>query len=300
MEPCFYGAGCTRPGCIYRHDTASGDSPAKKPSSLEPCMPFLAGLCAFPASGCRHRHPGNAEAERLIAKYKRIKCRHGEHCKTRGCLYVHPNDPEAKQLGREEPSHLEFPPLPTNPPAPTQPALAPNSAWRVAPVRQNPVPQQPPPPPDAIKLHAPPDSQTMPPPYYENGATAGGSTASAFSGPLMSPWYAAPPHSVPPPPQQPGFDYGYPNHMNHNSIPPQHAWGMEQQQHPGVYAYPPSNQNHHHHHPYPAMFVSPASQSPTNEESCDDSIMGSHPDAAGSGGVPPLLNIHAKEFVPGQ
>mmetsp|Transcript_18777 Transcript_18777/g.24871 ORF Transcript_18777/g.24871 Transcript_18777/m.24871 type:complete len:261 (-) Transcript_18777:270-1052(-) len=95
MVACQYGDGCTRKGCIYRHPnrqmgTSASKTPLKK--STEPCMPFLAGMCSFSESGCRKRHPGKVEAERLVVKYSSTPCRYGSTCRTRGCLYIHPYD----------------------------------------------------------------------------------------------------------------------------------------------------------------------------------------------------------------
>ena len=91
MVACQYGAGCNRSDCIYSHPANRGDK-ADFVQSKEPCMAFLTGICAFSAKGCRKRHPQNDEAERLIAKYQRMKCRFGDACRTNGCLYQHPSD----------------------------------------------------------------------------------------------------------------------------------------------------------------------------------------------------------------
>ena len=85
-------------------------------------MPFLAGLCAFSAKGCRKRHPNKEEAEKLIAKYKATKCRYGEHCKTAGCLYIHPTD------GADLGGPAAFPPLVGTNGAPRP--VAPSGAWK--------------------------------------------------------------------------------------------------------------------------------------------------------------------------
>ena len=98
MIVCQYGTGCNRPDCIYRHpygkDGDKGRSSATNNShqSREPCMAYLAGLCTFSASGCRKRHPPPVECERLVARYSKVKCRFGESCLTKGCLYMHPGD----------------------------------------------------------------------------------------------------------------------------------------------------------------------------------------------------------------
>mmetsp|Transcript_9980 Transcript_9980/g.14689 ORF Transcript_9980/g.14689 Transcript_9980/m.14689 type:complete len:234 (-) Transcript_9980:83-784(-) len=91
MPMCNYGRGCTNRLCIYRHPTGDG-SDGSHHQSKEPCMAFLAGICAFDSKGCHKRHPNKEEAARLRAKYERIKCRFGDNCKTQGCLYQHPSD----------------------------------------------------------------------------------------------------------------------------------------------------------------------------------------------------------------
>ena len=148
MEQCFYGKGCTRKDCFYRHDNPGPAGGGEK--SAEPCMPFLAGQCTFAAGGCRKRHPPKAEATRLVAKYKQTKCRFGKDCKTDGCLYIHPGD--AGDLG----GTAAFPPLAGTNGAPR--LTAPSGAWRPAqptgatvamaspgapPMTTNQVPQQP-------------------------------------------------------------------------------------------------------------------------------------------------------------
>ena len=95
MIACQYGAGCNRSDCIYSHPASRGENGNGNSSfvqSKEPCMAFLAGICAFPAKGCRKRHPLNDEAERLIQKYQRMNCRFADTCRTSGCLYQHPGD----------------------------------------------------------------------------------------------------------------------------------------------------------------------------------------------------------------
>jgi hypothetical protein len=90
-EKCFYGAGCTRPDCIYQHDKS--DKASQQPKSTEPCMAYLAGICSFEAATCRKRHPrSQAECDDLISHYQRIPCRFGSECKTKGCLFKHPQD----------------------------------------------------------------------------------------------------------------------------------------------------------------------------------------------------------------
>ena len=99
MVSCQYGEGCNRPGCIYSHPTSSATIVVQ---SKEPCMAFLAGVCAFNGKGCRKRHPGKEETERLIAKYQTVRCRFGESCQTNGCLYRHLWDDDHHDQVNEE------------------------------------------------------------------------------------------------------------------------------------------------------------------------------------------------------
>lgn len=138
MEQCFYGSGCTRANCFYRHD-APGAGAEK---TNEPCMSFLAGQCTFAASGCKKRHPPKEEKERLIAKYKSMKCRYGKHCKTTGCLYQHEAENEnGKQLA----GPAAFPPLAgTNGVVPR--TVAPTGAWKPTSITTAIATSNPPPP----------------------------------------------------------------------------------------------------------------------------------------------------------
>lgn len=97
MPMCQYGAGCSRASCIYRHPARTG---VPLQQSKEPCMAFLAGLCAFDGKGCRKRHPPKHEIDRLISKYKKTRCRFGDECKTNGCLYMHPSD-VVEEIGQD-------------------------------------------------------------------------------------------------------------------------------------------------------------------------------------------------------
>lgn len=110
MIVCQYGTGCNRPDCIYRHPYGRDQSSANTSQSREPCMAHLAGLCTFSASGCRKRHPPPIECERLIAKYSQVKCRFGDSCRTKGCLYMHPGDDGYEDVGSKtnarEPTYL--------------------------------------------------------------------------------------------------------------------------------------------------------------------------------------------------
>jgi len=135
MVECQFGAGCTRPDCIYRHPSKTEGTFQQ---SQEPCMPFLAGICAFSAKGCRKRHPPKEEADRLIAKYKTTRCRFGADCRTKGCLYIHPGDEEESNIPMMSASL--FPPLASLNGQPSPAAARPlqNSAWKASPV----LPQQ--------------------------------------------------------------------------------------------------------------------------------------------------------------
>ena len=161
MIVCQYGTGCNRPDCIYEHpygkDDGKGRSSANSSQSREPCMAFLAGMCTFSAAGCRKRHPPPIECERLVAKYAKVKCRFGDSCKTKGCLYMHPGDEGYDDVGYKtnarEPTYLvqedmaaAFPPLGASGPGPGPgPGVASASAsasasagdWKPSPVGGN-------------------------------------------------------------------------------------------------------------------------------------------------------------------
>ena len=131
MKMCEYGAGCTRPDCIYRHDGTSG----KKSDGV--CVLFLAGKCSFKNKGCRKRHPPPEEVKRLKARYRKIKCRHGDDCFTDSCLYLHPRDVKDSEDPVAFIDPRDFPSLmgkgtSAAAPAPIKPV--PNSAWNSAPV----------------------------------------------------------------------------------------------------------------------------------------------------------------------
>jgi Ataxin-2 C-terminal region len=152
MEQCFYGSGCTRANCFYRHDAPA----AGVEKSNEPCMPFLAGMCTFSASGCKKRHPPKEEKERLVAKYKSRKCRYGKHCKTTGCLYLHEDGSNGADGNLAGPG--AFPPL-AGSNAAIRP-MAPAGAWR---------------------------------PMQPTGATMAGPTPAASVQPAISAWKPSPP-----------------------------------------------------------------------------------------------------------
>ena len=131
MKMCEYGTGCTREGCIYRHD----DTGEKKSDGV--CVLFLAGKCSFKAKGCRKRHPPPEEVKRLKARYQKIKCRHGDDCFTEGCLYFHPRDGQNSDDPVAFIDPRDFPSLMGNGPSSSTPAQikpVPNSAWNSAPV----------------------------------------------------------------------------------------------------------------------------------------------------------------------
>jgi hypothetical protein len=120
---CEYGTGCSRPDCIYRHDDGG--------KSEEFCLPFLAGKCTFTEQGCKKRHPKKEDSDRLIAKYKRTRCRFGDECYTESCLYLHPREVEETEPHFVEPHHVAFPPL--NGASGAAPKPVANSAWKAAP-----------------------------------------------------------------------------------------------------------------------------------------------------------------------
>ena len=124
MRMCEYGSGCTRPDCIYRHDES------KKADEI--CLPFLAGKCTFTDEGCRKCHPSKEAKERLIAKYKRTRCRFGDDCYTESCLYLHPNEVQQVEPMYIEPHHVAFPPL-NGKEVKSAPKAPGNSAWKAAP-----------------------------------------------------------------------------------------------------------------------------------------------------------------------
>mmetsp|Transcript_18826 Transcript_18826/g.52601 ORF Transcript_18826/g.52601 Transcript_18826/m.52601 type:complete len:318 (+) Transcript_18826:171-1124(+) len=107
MTQCEYGGACQRTDCIYRHD-----EPQKRASGgggkNDVCIPFLAGKCTF-EKGCRKRHPSKSEISRLLAKYKKTRCRFGDECYTESCLFLHPKEEKAREPHFISPQN--FPPL---------------------------------------------------------------------------------------------------------------------------------------------------------------------------------------------
>jgi hypothetical protein len=139
VETCFYGAGCTRKDCIYRHPTRTKESSNLKQSILPttststtttststeksqaPCKPYLAGMCSFNSITCNKRHVTDPEErERLIQQYSTTLCRHGTECKqinTGGCLYSHnvtTIQENNTNMLKVVPSKGMLPPLPIN------------------------------------------------------------------------------------------------------------------------------------------------------------------------------------------
>lgn len=106
MRQCEYGSACNRPDCIYSHDHVTAKSDGV-------CLQFLAGKCAFSAGGCRKRHPTKDERDRLLRKYKRMRCHFGDECHTEGCLYLHPREMRPVEPAYVEPVNMDaaFPAL---------------------------------------------------------------------------------------------------------------------------------------------------------------------------------------------
>jgi hypothetical protein len=92
MEVCFYGAACTRPNCAYKHEEGKGNYNS---SQVEPCRLDLAGLCYATAETCKKRHLVGDDRIRLIHNMSRTPCRFGLECRTKNCLYRHPQAPSA-------------------------------------------------------------------------------------------------------------------------------------------------------------------------------------------------------------
>lgn len=195
MQLCEYGAGCTRPDCIYRHEGI-----AKK---AEVCLPFLAGKCTFKDNGCRKRHPKPDEKKRLIAKYKRTRCRFGDECYTEGCLYLHPRDNNGDEPNYIEPNDIAFPPL-NGAATANVPKPVPNSAWKAAPLVVPPSAQSQPP----LPLQQPhiPVLPTHPPPM-ENVPQGAWDQMQV---PMYAPYYAPPQYFDPAAQGHPMAYYGGP------------------------------------------------------------------------------------------
>eukprot|EP00536_Pseudo-nitzschia_multiseries_P005041 jgi/Psemu1/285499/fgenesh1_pg.91_\ len=127
MIQCEYGSACQRTDCIYRHDDPQKRSSAGGGKN-DVCIPFLAGKCTF-EKGCRKRHPSKNEVPRLLAKYKKTRCRFGDECYTESCLFLHPKEEKAREPHFISPQN--FPPLSSCEPCDSkQVTCAPSdSAW---------------------------------------------------------------------------------------------------------------------------------------------------------------------------
>ena len=189
MKFCDYGAGCTRADCIYRHGVNG--------KREEVCLPFLAGKCTFKDDGCRKRHPKKEEKARLIAKYKRTRCRFGNECYTEGCLYLHPREVQTMEPNYIEPHHVAFPPL-NGAEQPANPKTTTNSVWKgtpapVAPMAISFMPPHAPidhlPPTTWPPMEAPMYSPNFSLPYFD--PTVQGYPVGYYGGPIQ-------PQSVPP------------------------------------------------------------------------------------------------------
>jgi len=123
MKMCEYGSGCQRPDCIYRHDESRRSSNAQN----DVCIPFLAGKCTF-EKGCRKRHPSKDGIVRLLARYKKTRCRFGDECYTEGCLFLHPKEGRQQEPSFIAPHH--FPPLSNTPDSKSKQAAVSDSAWK--------------------------------------------------------------------------------------------------------------------------------------------------------------------------
>jgi hypothetical protein len=92
MEVCFYGAACSRPNCSFKHEEGKGNYNSLQ---VEPCRLDLAGLCYATAETCKKRHLVGDDRIRLIHNMSRTPCRFGLECRTKNCLYRHPQLPSA-------------------------------------------------------------------------------------------------------------------------------------------------------------------------------------------------------------
>ena len=101
VPKCAYGAACTRKGCAFRHDKPAQqyESYYDDPKS-KICKQFLGGICSY-GNRCLNRHPGEEEAERLRAQYKKQNCTYGDECMTEGCLYFHPWEAVETEICKE-------------------------------------------------------------------------------------------------------------------------------------------------------------------------------------------------------
>lgn len=104
VPKCAYGAACNRKGCAFRHDKPTAATQRYESYHDDPkskiCKQFLGGICSY-GNKCLNRHPGEEEAERVRAQYKKHNCTYGDDCMTEGCLYFHPWEVEEAEICQE-------------------------------------------------------------------------------------------------------------------------------------------------------------------------------------------------------
>ena len=98
MPMCTYGLACTRKGCVYRHPPRTAAA-AQKPSaeSVEPCKPFIAGICQF-GSRCHNYHPPEDEVLRLrVCKWLQGQVPFEHRCSTLRSRFCRPRQRSSPQ-----------------------------------------------------------------------------------------------------------------------------------------------------------------------------------------------------------
>ena len=102
VPKCAYGTACNRKGCAFRHDKPTSTDQQYESYHDDPkskiCKQFLGGICSY-GNKCLNRHPGEEEAGRVRAQYKKHNCTYGDDCMTEGCLYFHPWEAEEPEEG---------------------------------------------------------------------------------------------------------------------------------------------------------------------------------------------------------
>eukprot|EP00984_Skeletonema_dohrnii_P009831 scaffold3785_cov101-Skeletonema_dohrnii-CCMP3373.AAC.7 len=105
VPKCAYGSACNRKGCAFRHDKPTNATQQYESYHDDPkskiCKQFLGGICSY-GNKCLNRHPGEEEAERVRAQYKKHNCTYGDDCMTEGCLYFHPWEVEEVESNNPE------------------------------------------------------------------------------------------------------------------------------------------------------------------------------------------------------
>ena len=105
VPKCAYGSACNRKGCAFRHDKPTNATQQYESYHDDPkskiCKQFLGGICSY-GNKCLNRHPGEEEAERVRAQYKKHNCTYGDDCMTEGCLYFHPWEVEEVKSSNPE------------------------------------------------------------------------------------------------------------------------------------------------------------------------------------------------------